>query len=115
MSIHTGAIIDSPTEVDYVFDALFIEQIYNYTLPDWTRKPQEVYPEPMKFLRDLSFQLTTWTHEMKRLRSGPLIQDILDRAKKFVQSPNATNLVQETTGPKMTMYSGHDTTLARYA
>ena len=113
MSIHTGAVIDSPTEVDYVFDALFIERIYNYTLPEWTRKPQEVYPEPMKFLRDLSFQLTTWTHEMKRLRSGPLIQDILDRAKSFVQSSNATNFVQETTGPKMTMYSGHDTTLAR--
>jgi len=114
MSIHTGAVIDSPTEVDYVFDALFIEQIYNYTLPEWTRKPQEVYPEPMKFLRDLSFQLTTWTHEMKRLRSGPLIQDILDRAMKFVQSQNATSLVQEATGPKMTMYSGHDTTLASF-
>ena len=29
MSNHTGAIINNPVEVDYVFDDLLIEEIYN--------------------------------------------------------------------------------------
>ena len=116
MSNHTGAIINNPVEVDYVFDALFIEEVYNFTLPEWTIKPKKVYPEPMKFLRDLSFQLTTWNHELKRLKSGPLIQDMLDRAKRIAKEKNSSSLVGEVTKPepKMTMYSAHDTTLARY-
>ena len=115
MSNHTGAIINNPVEVDYVFDALFIEEVYNFTLPEWTIKPKKVYPEPMKFLRDLSFQLTTWNHELKRLKSGPLIQDMLDRAKRIAKAKNSSSLVGEANpGPKMTMYSAHDTTLARY-
>ena len=97
-------------EIDYLFDALYIEQVYNLTLPEWTKS---VYPQPMKVLRDLSFQLTTWTHELRRLRSGPLIQDMLDRAKKIAQVRNSTLSEAEATEPKMTMYSGHDTTLAR--
>lgn len=36
--------------VDYIFDTLYIQQLYNLTLPDWTEK---VYPEPMNYLRDL--------------------------------------------------------------
>lgn len=114
MSKHTGAIINNPIEVDYVFDALFIEQIYNLTLPEWTNKPKKVFPEPMKFLRDLSFQLNTWTHELKRLKTGPLIQDILDRAKNIVRETSSSSSVKDKPEPKMTMYSAHDTTLAWY-
>lgn len=36
--------------VDYVFDTLYIDQVYNLTLPGWTNK---VYPEPMNYLRDM--------------------------------------------------------------
>ena len=115
MSNHTGAVINNPVEVDYVFDALFIEEVYNFTLPNWTKEPKKVYPEPMKFLRDLSFQLTTWNHELKKLKSGPLIQDMLDRAKRIVKEKNSSSLMGNVKPePKMTMYSAHDTTLARY-
>ena len=110
MSNHTGAVVDNPIEVDYVFDTLFIEDTYNFSLPEWTKSPMKVYPQPMKVLRDLSFQMTTWTNELKRLRSGPLIQDILDRAKNIATTQNSAGVTE----PKMTMYSGHDTTLARY-
>ena len=107
--------IENPVEIDYVFDDLFIEQVYNYTLPDWTSKPKKVFPEPMKSLRDLSFQLTTWNHELKRLRAGPLIQEMFNRAQNVVkQSLNTSISEDDELEPKMKMFSGHDTTLARY-
>ena len=114
-SKYTGAVIESPVEIDYIFDTLFIEQLYNYTLPEWTAKPKQVYPEPMKDLRDLSFQLTTWTHELKRLRAGPLIQEMLDRAQNVAkENSNSSNGEDKKPEPKMLMLSGHDSTLARY-
>ena len=111
LSNHTGAVIDNFQEVDYVFDTLFIEQIYNFSLPEWTKN---VYPSRMKVLRDLSFQVTTWTPELKRLRSGPLIQKLLDRAKNISKAVIANETKGDAAEPKMLMYSGHDTTLARY-
>lgn len=87
-------------DIDYLYDSLFIEQLYNKTLPAWTQK---VFPDAMKPLKDLSFKLNTWTPEMKRLRSGPLIQSILDHFRHFVEGK---------TSRKMLMYSGHDTTVS---
>ena len=115
MSNHTGAIINNPDDVGAVFDVLLIEEVYNYTLPEWTIKPKKVYPEPMKFHRDLSFQLSTWSDELKSLKSGPLVEDILDRAKRSVTVWNSSSLIGKVNPePKMTMYSAHDHTLARY-
>ena len=112
---HTGAVIENPVEIDYIFDTLFIEQVYNYTLPKWTSTPKKVFPEPMKKLRDLSFQLTTWNHELKRLRAGPLIQEMLDRAQKVAKDNSNSSVIEDKKPePKMLMLSGHDTTLARY-
>ena len=118
---HSKAVIDNMQEVDYLFDALYIEELYNKTLPAWTKK---VYPNPMKKLRDLSFQLTTWTDDMKRLRSGPLITDLVERAEWLANPVDMTYLEgnlaprkhqpPRAAVPKLTMYSGHDTTIARY-
>ena len=106
--------IENPVEIDYIFDTLFIEQVYNYTLPKWTSTPKKVFPEPMKKLRDLSFQLTTWNHELKRLRAGPLIQEMLDRAQNVAKENSNSSIIEDKKPePKMLMLSGHDTTLAR--
>jgi len=40
----------SLTHLDNVYDTLYVQEIHNLTLPDWTRK---VYPHPMIFLHDL--------------------------------------------------------------
>lgn len=57
----------------------------------------------MKGMKDLSFKLSTWTHEMKRLRGGPIVQSILDHFTGFIANENTY---------KMVMYSGHDTTVS---
>ena len=75
-------------------------QLYNKTLPSWTKK---VFPEKMKPMRDLSFAMMTWNHELKRLRGGPLVQAILDHFQAFIKKDEKFKLV---------MFSGHDTTVA---
>ncbi|TRY64358.1 hypothetical protein TCAL_00857 [Tigriopus californicus] len=97
---HSGTSITNMVEVDYIYDTLFIERIYNKTLPKWT---QSVFPDKMKYLRDLSFIVSTWTRELKRLTAGPLISDILTTFRKIQSGENPR---------KMHMYSGHDTTIA---
>ena len=97
---HTGAKITNLLDIDYLYDTLFIENLYNKTLPPWTH---QVFPDKMKPMKDLSFKLSTWTHEMKRLRSGPLVQSIIDHFQGFIDKQHSR---------KMLMYSGHDTTLS---
>ena len=54
-------------------------------------------------MTDLSFKLSTWSLQMKRLRGGPLVSSIIDHFQGFID---------KTHGRKMLMYSGHDTTLS---
>jgi hypothetical protein len=99
---YTGQEITDLWGVDYLYDTLYIETLYNKTLPDWTAK---VFPENMSEMRDISFKLSTYTPEMKRLRGGPLVQNILDHFTNFISQKNTY---------KMLMYSGHDTTLSSF-
>ena len=54
-------------------------------------------------MRDLSFAMMTWNHELKRLRGGPLVQAILEHFQGFIKKDKKFKLV---------MFSGHDTTVA---
>ena len=97
---NTGSNVTSLWDIDYLTDCLYIESVYNKTLPEWTKK---VFPDHMKPMQDLSFKLSTYTEEMKRLRGGPIIQSILDHFHNFIAKNHER---------KMLMYSGHDTTLS---
>lgn len=97
---NSGRNMTSLWDIDFMYDCLFIESLYNKTLPDWTKK---VFPDEMKTMADLSFTLSTYTQEMKRLRGGPIIQSILDHFHNFIAEQHQL---------KMLMYSGHDTTLS---
>lgn len=116
---NVNASVDNMREVNYLFDTLFIETVYNKTLPLWTKK---VYPEKMRYLHDLSFTLTTWTHELKRLRAGPLISNIVDTftkvsAGQFFASADDHGAIADHKlhrERKMNMYSGHDTTVSSF-
>ena len=103
LSNWTKESVEDVVTVDYIFDTLWIEQRYNKTLPSWTSK---VFPDPMKYLRDFSFKINTWTHELKRLTSGTLV-DAMVSTFKAVRDGKMDPVER-----KMIMFSAHDTTLA---
>lgn len=121
ISANTGINVTTITELDYIYDSLFIESIYNKSLPDWTAK---VFPESrgemarqFKKLRDLSFTVDTFTHELKRLKGGPFVQELLDHfeAVRHPQPPMGSMDKREEAeyqGRKLFIYSAHDTTVA---
>ncbi|PSN43945.1 hypothetical protein C0J52_03761 [Blattella germanica] len=64
---HSGNNISDPETLEYVYDTLFIEELYNLTLPNWTK---EVYPGEMASVAAFSFTLHAKTKEMQRLLIG---------------------------------------------
>jgi lysosomal acid phosphatase len=99
---NTGENVTTPSKLNDVYDTLYVEQVHNKTLPEWTQK---VYPEEMQFLNDFNFKTKTWTHELKRLRSGPLIANLVETFRKV-----ETNTL-DPKERKMFLYACHDTTL----
>nr|CAD7408913.1 unnamed protein product [Timema cristinae] len=77
---------------------------YNFTLPEWTKS---VYPDKMKPLAELDFVVPTKTTLLKRLKSGPLLEEMVSNMKKKSENRLIPNR-------KMFVYSGHDTTVANF-
>jgi len=104
ISASVGENITDIVKLDYIFDTLLIENIYGMELPQWTKK---VFPGgKFEELRDLSFTVDTFNQEMKRLKGGPFVKEMVEHfdsvADKSLTPPNR----------KVFMYSGHDTTVA---
>ncbi|OAD55716.1 Prostatic acid phosphatase, partial [Eufriesea mexicana] len=97
-----GKKISSLRSVEQLYDTLFIENLYNKTLPNWTKS---VFPDKLKSIAATSFTISTYNKILKRLKSGPLLGEIIDHMEK--KSKNA--LVPDR---KVWMYSGHDETIA---
>ncbi|KAK7580589.1 hypothetical protein V9T40_001218 [Parthenolecanium corni] len=93
-------VFESFWHIDQVHDALLVESLNNFTLPQWTHK---VFPHPLRELSAFSFFLPTYTHEMRRLKAGPFLGRVLeDMRKKIDGNFNQT----------LHIYSGHDSTIA---
>lgn len=74
-----------------------------FRLPEWTRQvriPGGAFEELALYW----FQSITGTTEMKRLKSGFLLKEILDRFRRKASSLLPNQLMQ--------FYSGHDITIA---
>lgn len=99
---NTGKIVDSLQSVQNVFSCLHIEEMNNYTLPEWTKK---VYPNPMFEVSGLSFAVKTYTTLLARLKTGPLLKEILYHYKNKTQGILKPNR-------NLFIYSAHDTTVA---
>ncbi|KAK7084499.1 hypothetical protein SK128_021475, partial [Halocaridina rubra] len=100
LSEMSGENITSIIDVDYLYDTLRIEALYNHTLPAWT---ESVLPQ-MKALSDFSFEIVAMSEELKRLRAGPIIKEIGNHMREKAEG----KLEKQ----KMFVYSAHDTTLA---
>lgn len=97
---HAGKEVNSLQSVQNIYSCLHIEQIYNYTLPEWTKK---VYPDKMYEISGLSFAVKTYTPLLARLKSGPLLKEILTAYKNKTEGRKSKNYW---------VYSAHDTTVA---
>lgn len=97
---HTGQDVSNLTSVGYIYDTLNIERRYNKTLPPWT---DAVFPDMMQRTFNISFALLTWNDELKRLRSGTLIQKLIN---------NSHDKLENKTQYRFHMFSGHDTTVS---
>ncbi|XP_063984985.1 prostatic acid phosphatase-like isoform X1 [Diachasmimorpha longicaudata] len=97
-----GKKIDDLEQLNYLYNNLFIESIYNRTLPEWT-KP--IYPDKLQPLAALSFETQANNKILQRLRMGLLVKEMVDHMVQ--KSRNA--LVPDR---KLFMYSAHDDTVA---
>lgn len=102
VSNHTGREIYDISELEYLYNTLFIENLYGFKLPAWTNS---VFPDKMRPWAEFSFKLFCYKEHLGRLKMGLLINEIMTR---FV-SKTKNRLVPDR---KMWIYSAHDTTIA---
>uniref|UniRef100_A0A182HT87 acid phosphatase n=1 Tax=Anopheles arabiensis TaxID=7173 RepID=A0A182HT87_ANOAR len=98
----TGRRYDSLSSLQNLYSALLIEELNNFTLPDWTKT---VYPEPLRSVSAMTFAVKTNTTQLARLKMGPLVKEMLNRFRskaKGTLKPNRS----------VWMYSAHDVTVA---
>lgn len=104
ISQHSGFNLSDIVHLNYVYDTLFVETVHNKTLPEWTKK---YFPGgPFEELSDLSFIVNTHTHELKRLKGGPYVKEVISHIDDFVKG------TMEPKKRKVFMYSAHDTTIS---
>ncbi|KAJ8972001.1 hypothetical protein NQ314_000432 [Rhamnusium bicolor] len=71
---YSGQTVSTLETLEYLYNTLLIETMYNYTLPDWAAR---VFPEKLEPWAFLSFATQTYTTELARLKTGPLINEII--------------------------------------
>lgn len=99
---HSGRVVDSLTTAQNLYSCLHIEELNNFTLPEWTKK---VYPEPLRSISARSFATKTNTPLMARLKAGPLVKEILERFRAKASGKLRPDR-------SVWVYSAHDTTVA---
>lgn len=104
VSRNAGQEIVDIVKLDYIYDTLLIENATGLPLPNWT---QQVFPGDGTFknLRDLSFTVDTLTEELKRLKGGPWLKEIIEHSDAITSNKNDEHV-------KLYLYSAHDTTVA---
>ncbi|KAI5713220.1 hypothetical protein M8J76_003193 [Diaphorina citri] len=101
VSQHAGEPVETITDLEFIHNTLFIEEINNLTLPEWTHP---IYPEPLRTVAAFSFAIPARTPALKRLKAGPLVEDIV----KHMVAKSKDKLKKK----KIWIYSAHDTTVA---
>ncbi|XP_031636090.1 testicular acid phosphatase homolog, partial [Contarinia nasturtii] len=101
---YVGQKVKTICKVKTIYQALWVESLKNFPLPDWTSKV--FYPDSdMNKLANFCFKIKTNTNTLARLKSGFFLREMLDR---FTQKMNNSL----TPNRNLWIYSGHDTTIA---
>lgn len=98
----TGMGIKDIRDVANLYDVLYIENLRNLSLPDWTN---DIFPDKLVQFSAYSFHLSTIVHELKLLKSGPLIKEIVNHMAQKVNH----SLIPDRT---LFLYSAHDDTIS---
>lgn len=102
LTAKTGNKVSSLKTAEYIYDTLFIENLYNKTLPEWTKA---VFPDKLRPIAQKSFTINAYNKILQRLKAGSLLGEMIDHMDK--KSKNA--LVPNR---KIWVYSAHDDTVA---
>uniref|UniRef100_A0A0A9YKS5 acid phosphatase n=1 Tax=Lygus hesperus TaxID=30085 RepID=A0A0A9YKS5_LYGHE len=97
---NSGELIKGLQTYRILYTTYFIEESRGFALPNWLGK---VYPSPMRELAVSSHVWPTRTTEMKRLRGGPFLKEVLRNFHGKLNGSDSLN---------MTVYSAHDTSLS---
>ncbi|XP_033225423.1 lysosomal acid phosphatase-like isoform X2 [Belonocnema kinseyi] len=101
---HSGKKINSLEEIEFLYNSLYIEELYNKPLPEWTKY---VYPEKMKPLAEKSFAIPCYNKILRRLKAGLLVgemvQHLVEKSRNSLKPDR-----------KLWIYSAHDETVANF-
>jgi len=100
LSIHSGVNISNINDIDAFYATMMVEEMLGLEIPEWG---SVTHSENFQYLYNLSFAIKTSTQELKRLRIGPLLQELNGHFHEKI-----TNSSMKT---KLYAYSAHDTTL----
>ncbi|VVC90696.1 unnamed protein product [Leptidea sinapis] len=100
MTAHTGKKIQNFDDMQSINSVLTIEQLYNFTLPNWTHS---VFPDKLREPSCHSFSTSAATPVMARLLVGPIMKQIFEHMQDAINK-TSNHL-------KLSMFSGHDFTI----
>ncbi|KAF6212966.1 hypothetical protein GE061_010679 [Apolygus lucorum] len=100
VELNSGEPIPDLDPYRFLYTTYYIEEGDGLALPKWLDK---VYPSPLRELTALTHIFPTWTTEMKRLRGGPFVKEVLSSFRGKLNGSNTLNI---------TAYSAHDTSLS---
>jgi len=111
ISKNSGRPVTNVLELDYLYDTLLVETIYNKTLPEWTKA---VFPGgDFERLRLMTFSLNTANHKLARLFGGPFVKEMLEHWTFLIENQTkVVNHILEKKAKLLYVYSGHDTSIA---
>ncbi|CAG4962078.1 unnamed protein product [Parnassius apollo] len=101
LTTYTGKEIRDYEDMKDIYSNLFIEDLYNFTLPNWTHS---IFPDKLREPSCYSFSTSTATPLMARLMVGPLLKQIVNKMFDSISNKTKSAL-------KLSIYSGHDFTI----
>nr|XP_023018946.1 prostatic acid phosphatase-like [Leptinotarsa decemlineata] len=99
---HSGENVSSVSGVSSIFDSLFIENEFGYTLPSWT---EAVFPEPISTLAGYLYQSYGYSTKLARLSAGTFLNEVIEHFEKMRNNSSSAQFFR--------MYSAHDINIAQ--